>query len=118
MSKLEIIEKKPCQTCPYRRDVPTGTWHPEEFVKLARNDRNDFGALYGCHKYGKSEGARSFCAGWLLDQRRRGYPAMQLRLRVITQPGMLEEVESISADGLDLYPSIAAMCAANGVRVP
>lgn len=26
--------KVPCGTCPYRRDVPAGIWHGEEYAKL------------------------------------------------------------------------------------
>ncbi len=118
---FRVIEKRPCRTCPYRTDVPVGTWHAEEFVKLLKNDRKDadalhptLGATYGCHKYGKVDGEKSFCAGWLLDQRRRNYPALQLRLRFLREPGLFEEVHAVEGAGLDLYPSIEDMCAANG----
>ena len=59
--------KAPCGTCPYRRDVPNGVWHPDEYAKLPRYDGgtlqqllNGGTGLFYCHQQdGK------LCAGWV-----------------------------------------------------
>lgn len=43
----------PCGSCPYRRDVPSGIWHPDEYVKLPRFDADTSGqppAVFLCHQ--------------------------------------------------------------------
>lgn len=57
----------PCPTCPYRRDVPPGVWHPSEYRKLAGYDGDvpdhvtaGAFALFFCHlRDGR------LCAGWV-----------------------------------------------------
>lgn len=55
--------KNPCGSCPYRKDVPSGVWAKEEYVKLPPydNDTQDqpFGAFF-CHQ---QDGR--LCAGWV-----------------------------------------------------
>jgi hypothetical protein len=54
---------KPCGSCPYRCDVPSGVWSPEEYAKLPRYD-GDTGQqadrVFLCHT-----GDNTACAGWL-----------------------------------------------------
>lgn len=38
MSSTVKAAPKPCASCPYRRDVPEGVWHPEEYSKLRAYD--------------------------------------------------------------------------------
>lgn len=59
--------KAPCGTCPYRRDVPSGVWSPEEYAKLPAYDGETGdqimkGALglFLCHQ---NDGR--LCAGWV-----------------------------------------------------
>jgi hypothetical protein len=59
--------KAPCGTCPYRRDVPSGVWHPREYAKLLRYDgetgdqlMNGATGLFFCHQ---QDGR--LCAGWV-----------------------------------------------------
>jgi hypothetical protein len=59
--------KEPCVTCPYRKDVPSGIWHPSEYVKLPQYDgtiadQAMAGALglFMCHQ---KDGC--LCGGWL-----------------------------------------------------
>lgn len=56
----------PCGSCPYRRDVPAGIWHPDEYAKLPgydgeTGDQAAAGAsgLFMCHQ---NDG--HLCAGW------------------------------------------------------
>jgi hypothetical protein len=53
---------RPCESCPYRRDVPSGVWAPEEYAKLPLYDRPTFEqppAVFLCHQ---QDGR--VCAGW------------------------------------------------------
>jgi hypothetical protein len=54
---------RPCGSCPYRRDVPSGIWHESEYAKLPRYDGETWeqsAALFFCHQ---KDG--HLCAGWL-----------------------------------------------------
>lgn len=56
------VRVNPCATCPYRRGVPAGIWHPHEYAKLHRYDGETWTqserAFY-CHT-----GPEDICAGW------------------------------------------------------
>ena len=81
----------PCGTCPYRKDVPSGVWHPEEYAKLPDYDK-DTGYqppnLFACHQ---QDGR--LCAGWC------GTHDMEenLALRLAEHSGKLtaEEVDEV-----------------------
>jgi hypothetical protein len=54
---------KPCGSCPYRRDVPSGIWSREEYDKLPSYDGETWEqstALFLCHQ---RDG--NLCGGWL-----------------------------------------------------
>lgn len=66
-TKLLTCAKAPCKSCPYRRDVPSGIWHPSEYRKLRKYDgdiidqlTNGAIALFDCHQ---KDGR--LCAGWI-----------------------------------------------------
>lgn len=53
---------RPCGSCPYRRDVPSGIWHEDEYRKLPAYDRptqEQPAAGFLCHQ---QDGR--YCAGW------------------------------------------------------
>lgn len=54
--------KNPCGSCPYRKDVPSGVWEEEEYIKLPEYDK-DTGSqppnVFMCHQ---QDGR--ICAGW------------------------------------------------------
>lgn len=108
---------KPCTSCPYRKDAPIGLWDPVEFQNLLRQDADEMGgAVFQCHGEIKKESKdRKLCVGWLLDQRERGVPSIQLRIRLMTSSTALAEFEGASGEGIEIYPSIRAMCLVNGV---
>lgn len=67
MSERCGVAKAPCKSCPYRQDVPSGVWAPEEYEKLPTYDGEiidqlQAGALglFMCHQ---KDGC--LCAGWL-----------------------------------------------------
>ncbi|MBN6034084.1 DUF6283 family protein [Amycolatopsis sp. 195334CR] len=58
---------RPCISCPYRRDVPSGIWHAREYAKLPPYDA-DTGSqpsgLFQCHQNDGDDLHRRICAGW------------------------------------------------------
>lgn len=62
MTVVRLPATHPCGSCPYRRDVPSGVWHPDEYVKLPPYDQPtplQPAALFMCHQ---ADGR--LCAGW------------------------------------------------------
>ena len=62
-----LPRKSPCASCPYRKNVPSGVWHEEEYDKLVTYDgdipeqvEKGGTAAFGCH-----QGDGSICSGWL-----------------------------------------------------
>lgn len=114
---MKFDTPKPCTSCPYRRDAELGFWHPSEFQKLLEQDADELnGNLFACHGTRKLE-EQSICAGWFLDQQRRGYPSIRLRLVLAKNKEALKYEKQVNADGLVLYDSIKEMCLAN-IGVP
>ena len=65
MSKI-TVRPRPCPSCPYRRDVPSGIWAAEEYDKLPGYDGDIPDQLAGramglfrCHST-----PQNLCAGW------------------------------------------------------
>lgn len=113
--------REPCASCPYRKDVPVGTWHRSEFENLLAQDADPLhGKTFGCHKYrNRPADEQRMCVGWFLDQQRRGYPSIKLRILVMTSEGAAEEFWRDANDGgLELYETLADMCAENGAYDP
>ena len=109
--------REPCKSCPYRMDSPLLLWHRSEFQNLLANDADPLrGGQFACHQHRERDpGERSYCVGWLLDQRRRYEPSIQHRLSLREAPALRQAMGEISDGGHELYPSIEEMCAANGV---
>ena len=100
---------RPCATCPYSRSAPLGLWDASEFEQLVEMDRDELhGAIFGCHK---KDG--SLCRGWLADQKRRGEPSIQLRLKLARDPSAVDTFEAVDENDPVLYDSIAEMVEAN-----
>lgn len=108
----------PCSSCPYRKDAPLRLWHRSEFENLLAQDADPVnGNMFACHGEAKKDPRkRALCAGWLLDQKKRNVPSIQLRIRLITNCATLAAFERVSSGGTELYSTIKAMCRANGVR--
>lgn len=68
---------KPCGSCPYRRDVPSGIWAKHEYDKLPEYDGQTWEqqsvAIFMCHQ---NDG--HLCGGWLACHD----PAELLALRI------------------------------------
>lgn len=88
---------RPCESCPYRRDVPSGIWDRSEYEKLRAYDE-DTGSqplgLFQCHQNdGDSEKAR-MCAGWVGVH---GGELLALRLAAVTGAATPEAVQAAYA---------------------
>lgn len=58
---------RPCGSCPYRVDVPSGIWDACEYAKLPAYDRPTFAqpsALFLCHQHDRDDAAARVCGGW------------------------------------------------------
>ena len=67
--------KKPCVSCPYRKDVPSGVWAREEYEKLPAYDKETWAQpveRFDCHQ---ADG--HLCAGWVAVH---GRHALALRI--------------------------------------
>ncbi len=53
---------RPCGSCPYRTDVPSGIWHPDEYVKLPEYDLPTALQPIGVFLCHQQDGR--VCAGW------------------------------------------------------
>jgi len=84
---------RPCLSCPYRRDVPSGVWSEEEYAKLPPYDAADVASgqpvsAFGCHQ---QDGR--LCAGWVAVHDMNH----SIGLRVSVQVGLtpVEDVDAI-----------------------
>lgn len=67
MTETLTCAARPCASCPYRKDVPSGLWSPIEYTKLLAYDGEVLDQLvkgaigvFMCHQ---KDG--NLCAGWL-----------------------------------------------------
>ena len=104
----------PCASCPYRKSVRLAFWSIEEYEKLLQQDSEPFGAMFNCHGEAKQRASkRRLCAGWLLDQRRRGVPSLMLRMKLARETPLAKHFEALRDLSRQLYASIAEMFEAN-----
>lgn len=115
MNRAHMIQ--PCENCPYRKDAPRKLWHRSEFEGVLSAERERLGKIYNCHKHSTLPiHERGLCAGWLLDQKKRNFPSISLRIMLIREPSARDAVARVSSGGLKLFRTVQAMCRANGVR--
>lgn len=63
MSRVKPPAPRPCGSCPYRRDAPSGVWSAEEYEKLPLYDGptgEQAMSVFMCHQ---QDGC--LCAGWV-----------------------------------------------------
>lgn len=59
---------RPCESCPYRRDAPSGLWAAREYEKLLEYDHDTAlqpTALFMCHQNSAGDDRARVCAGWV-----------------------------------------------------
>ncbi|MFD8046469.1 DUF6283 family protein [Streptomyces chartreusis] len=90
---------RPCDSCPYRRDVPSGIWAREEYDKLRRFDAptaEQPSRLFQCHQADADSATRRICAGWAGCHGDR-----LLGLRVALIEGRIDEATFAAAAGYE-----------------
>lgn len=96
---------QPCETCPYRRDVPSGVWAAEEYAKLPEYDKptgDQPPFAFFCHT-----SPNFLCTGWAVvhgKNPKRGYELLSLRLAA----SLGHPLEKILATTVPLFKSGAA----------
>lgn len=91
------IHRAPCQSCPYRRDVPSGVWESEEYDKIQPYDQEtpfQPQAVFMCHQ---ADGA--LCRGWL-----DCHGSDLLSIRLACMKGMVDPVQAGQA--VDEEPAV------------
>ena len=95
MKKLNV-ERSPCTSCPYRKDVPSGVWHFDEYEKLREYDNVEIhadGSVQGalmpflCH-HTFDMPMETVCRGWLTVHQE----SVAVRLAVLKGAVTVEEV--------------------------
>lgn len=104
-------ETSPCTTCPYQKTAKLQLWHREEFEKLLEYEKDDWGTVYHCHK---KDG--SVCRGWLIDQHKRNFPSIALRLSLLRHKITREYLDKLSS-AVPLFETVEEMCEANYHRI-
>ncbi len=59
---------RPCASCPYRREVPSGVWSKDEYEKLREYDRpfiEQPPGVFLCHQTDLDNPRKRVCGGWV-----------------------------------------------------
>lgn len=102
---------KPCETCPYRKDVPSGVWAESEYRKLPEYDlptgEQPPGIFY-CHS-----SPDFVCNGWAVahSANPRGHELLALRFAALRNELLME----IPRSDIPLFAS-GAEAAAHGMK--
>jgi hypothetical protein len=99
---------RPCEQCPWRKDVPTGTFPAEAFRISAPTSYDAATRMFACHMSGADGRMPATCAGFLLAN-----SVNNIGVRMKMAMGTLD-MSKVSAD-MELYESYRAMAEANGV---
>lgn len=107
--------KVPCGSCPYRRDVPAGIWHPSEYEKLPAYDAptaEQPTKLFMCHQ---QDGC--LCGGWLLAHDRDHLLALRYNARLL-DPSVWEYASDVPvfASGAEAAAHGISGCAEPGPK--
>lgn len=87
MAKKLNVERSPCTSCPYRKDVPSGVWHFDEYEKLREYDTNEAVGTFLCH-HTLDMSMETVCRGWLTVHQE----SVAVRLAILTGAVTVEEV--------------------------
>ena len=72
------VNPRPCESCPYRQDCPSGVWDASEYEKLRKFDTSFETGIFLCHQ-STAKGSNLLCRGWLSVHR----DSIAVRLGVI-----------------------------------
>ena len=106
------VRKRPCPSCPYRLDVPSGIWAADEYAKLPLFDGETFeqaaaGAFapFSCHS-----SPELLCAGWVGTHDMAENLALRFAARRGIDPAVYDYVSPVPLFGS------GAEAAAHGMR--
>lgn len=99
--------KSPCNSCPYRKDVPLKHWAIEEYKDLLQSENDFMGKTYGCHKNDDT-----VCRGWLMNQDKRCFPSIALRISLTRNNITREYLDSLTC-AVEMYGTVEEMCYKN-----
>lgn len=109
MKRIDPPAKNPCGSCPYRRDVPSGVWAAQEYVKLPPYDRDTQyqpAGLFMCHQ---QDG--HVCAGWAGTHDMEGNLAIRIAVAMFhISPETYEAIRNYTTD-VPLWDSGTEACA-------
>ncbi|MBD0670024.1 DUF6283 family protein [Streptomyces sp. CBMA156] len=83
-SLLRPPSPRPCESCPYRRDVLSGVWASDEYEKLRRYDAptpEQPVQVFLCHQLDPADGVKRICGGWAGCHDSRHSLALRVALR-------------------------------------
>lgn len=117
MTKKLFVPKHACQTCPYKRDTPSGIWSPEEYIKLAALDAEPTMetlasgkamTTFHCHQE-NATGTPTACRGWVWTH---GH-TMGMRLALMN--GLIDPADLPVEDESHLYYTTGVQACAAGM---
>lgn len=91
------VRARPCDSCPYRKDCPSGVWDAEEYAKLPNYDKETQDqpmSLFMCHQAARDKPINDLCAGWLHVH---GDELIALRLGLMTGSVAPEVLDALDA---------------------
>lgn len=96
MAELTTVRPRPCPSCPYRRDVPSGIWDASEYDRLPVYDLGTgeqalAGAFYLFHCH---SAPGRICAGWAGCHDMEENLAVRMNIRDI-DPAVFEYVSPV-----------------------
>lgn len=104
----KLVRKKPCKTCPWRKDAERNRF-PAEAYRISAITAHDTSLnMFSCHESGT--GKPAVCAGFLLANSNHN---IGVRLDYIS--GKLDPSHTGNPDNVELYESYREMAIANGV---
>lgn len=109
---------RPCASCPYRQDVPSGVWAASDYAKLPTYDGPTYsqpGLLFLCHQHDRDSDSARVCGGWAGCHDMT--ESLALRIASASREMTAEDVEA-TADYASPVPLFAtgAEAAAHGMR--
>jgi len=78
---------KPCESCPYRQDVPSGVWSAQEYDKLPAYDADmpyQPMEVFMCHQNERFDPRSRLCAGWVATHGAENLLAIRIGVTVGT----------------------------------
>ncbi len=100
--------RKPCATCPWRKDAETGRFPAEAFRTSANTAIDGSTHAFACHESGVEKSAT--CAGFLLANSQHN-----IGVRLALAKGRLDIDKVGNPEDVPLYESYRSMAIANGV---